>query len=239
MTKRLTAAILALSLTFAAFAAFLWLGRQMQASARQQELNFRLISAVRFNDVPAVARLLDAGANPNTREENRLTFIQRLLMTLREPRQGRARRSSDFRFPSSGPNALWLAYVSRHNDIAALLLKHGANPNTAFLGVPPLLDIVAQGDTALLQIFLDGGANVNICDAQKGMTALMSAASRGRTRDVKLLLARGANVHLKNKAGKTALMLARENKRADVVQLFTAGGARQTLDFAPKARLGR
>lgn len=221
MTKRLTLAILALVLTIFAC---VWIGRQMQTSAHQQTLDSRLISAVRANDLSAAARLLDIGANPNAREGNRLTFIQRLLMTLRARRFGYEQPASDFRFSSSNPEALWFAYIARQNDMAALLLKHGANPNIAFVGVPPLLDIVAQKNTPMLKTFLDSGAKANVTDAQKGMTALMSAARRGQTRDMRLLLDSGANVNVKNKAGKTALTLAEENKRADAVKLLRAAG---------------
>lgn len=220
MTKRLTLAILALVLTIFAC---VWIGRQTQTSARQQTLDSHLISAVHRNDLSAATRLLDAGANPNARMEDFLTPVRRLSLAWRDP-QTNGYLLNPRASPRFAPALLWEARVFHKNTMAALLISRGANPNVSAAGVPPLIDIVLQNDTPMLKTFLSGGANVNACDTQKGMTALMSAASRGRTRDVKLLLDRGASVHLKDKAGKTALTLAQENKRAEAVKLLTAAG---------------
>lgn len=204
--------------------AFVWGNRQAQEAARLQIINAKFLDAVRVNDVPAAARFLDAGADPNARRDYYLPLTQRLSLVLRHPEMRRILFDSGYGRPRLSPGPLWHARVFHHRSMVALLLARGANPNVSFYGVPPLLDIIRQGDTVMLQTFLDGGANVNVCDAQKGTTALMSAASRGRMRDVRLLLDRGASVNLTDKAGKTALTLAQENKRAEAVKLLTAAG---------------
>ena len=53
----------------------------------------------------------------------------------------------------------------------------------------------------------------------------MYAASTKDEESVKVLLNAGADVAVKNKEGKTALSLARENEHKEVVKLLEARGA--------------
>lgn len=62
--------------------------------------------------------------------------------------------------------------------------------------------------------------DLNVKD-QDGMTAIMLAAEGGHTEIVKTFVMLKANLRLMNKAGKTALDIARAQGRADIVKLLT------------------
>ena len=56
---------------------------------------------------------------------------------------------------------------------------------------------------------------------------LMKAAKRGDTATIEALLAKGADVNVKNKGGKTALNIAASNGRTDVVYLLKKAGTKE------------
>jgi len=100
-----------------------------------------------------------------------------------------------------------------------VLLAVGANPNTAAtLGDgekhTPLIFAVACGKVGVVEALLDWGAMVNAASDDKGETPLMAACEPSWCEKslvaVRLLLARGANVHAADKAGRTALHCATE-----------------------------
>lgn len=63
------------------------------------------------------------------------------------------------------------------------------------------------GDTKLMQMFIDSGANLNYQNNQ-GYSGLMVAAFRGQTQIIDQLLAAGASACLVDERGNTALMAA-------------------------------
>lgn len=64
--------------------------------------------------------------------------------------------------------------------------------------------------------------DINLKASQNGQTALMLAASQGRSEAVKLLLECGAEINMQDKDGSTALMCAAEHGHGDVVHLLLA-----------------
>ena len=62
-------------------------------------------------------------------------------------------------------------------------------------------------------------------ERKSGHTALMVAALEGRTRDVKVLLDRRADVNAKDKDGRTALMFAVINSHQETVEMLLDRGA--------------
>src|SRR5207244_6655205 len=89
-------------------------------------------------------------------------------------------------------------------------------------GYTPLLVASRNGDAAMVDALLGGGADPNNATAN-GTTALMLAAAAGRNDAVKVLLAKGANVNAKeNVKGETPLTFAAAYGRADVVRELTA-----------------
>jgi ankyrin repeat protein len=79
-------------------------------------------------------------------------------------------------------------------------------------------EAVRAGDVALVTTLLDKGADVN-AKFRYGTTALFKAAERGHTEVVKLLLARGADVTVKDTFyGATAMTWALDNDHVEVVK---------------------
>ncbi|MBQ9681852.1 MAG: ankyrin repeat domain-containing protein [Neisseriaceae bacterium] len=83
-----------------------------------------------------------------------------------------------------------------------------------------------------LLLLIDAGADINyvcrgITDYRQD-TALLWAAEEGITESVKILLANGADIHAKNKRGRTALDLAMMGQHTEIVQLLQAAGAKNS-----------
>jgi uncharacterized protein len=69
---------------------------------------------------------------------------------------------------------------------------------------------------------LNNGADVNVKNRKKGMTALMLAAGWGNTELVQLLLAKGANAALQDNFGTTAADFARKRGHSAIVDMLAA-----------------
>lgn len=92
-----------------------------------------------------------------------------------------------------------------------------------------LMYAVKGGHIEAVQSLLNSGADVNAMDEQK-QTLLILAARFGYTEIVKLLLAYGADVYVK--AGKTALMEAKENNHQEIVKIIS-DHVRTSIFWAP------
>ncbi|KAK6858193.1 hypothetical protein PG995_005892 [Apiospora arundinis] len=112
----------------------------------------------------------------------------------------------------SGRTPLWYAVANGHLGIARLLLRKGAKfdgrdpingaqhkSGSGHLdlrdqdGLTPLMKAARDGDTIVLKLLLDGGANVNASD-KRGRTALSWASREGQDIVVKQLIDRGADI---------------------------------------------
>ncbi len=83
------------------------------------------------------------------------------------------------------------------------------------------LDAVKYNHQKLVEILLDGGANINAVSSY-GNTGLLLACMRDNKELVKLLLDRGAEVNVANKYGYTALSWASRFEQKDIVGLLRA-----------------
>jgi len=137
-----------------------------------------LIEAVINVHFDLAAKLLDKGANPNLADSSGMTPLF-AAVDMRTPAWERSRPD-----PKETDN---LDCV----DMMKVLLDHGANPNAALTG-------------RLLQRYHAGGSAA----MGEGTTPLMRAARYDNLDMVRLLVERGANVHMTQKDGTTALMLA-------------------------------
>ena len=104
-------------------------------------------------------------------------------------------------------------------EAAMLLLRKGAKPDLYLTGVPFRPEWVAE--------FLDKYPEVVNISGPDGNRPLHYAAMKGQADIVLLLLKRGAEVGARNKAGETALDLARANSQEAVVELLKAHGAKE------------
>lgn len=79
-------------------------------------------------------------------------------------------------------------------------------------------------DAAIIELFLNAGADVNQAD-EKGNTPFLNAAARNQLSIVQLLAKNVKDVNAANKSGETALMLAAHSNKADVVEFLISKGA--------------
>ena len=165
--------------------------RLLQAGADAREANNSGISALiqaAFNgNDQLVLRFLQAGADPARRDE-------------------------------TGKSALIYAAGKAHTETVRQLLLSGVDVNeTDRHHLTPLMWVAGYGDDvdavkaiATLQLLADKGAAINATD-DRGRTALMIAAARGHAQIITHLLQNGADAGRKDKAGNTALVLAKDD----------------------------
>lgn len=151
--------------------------------------------AVNRSDEPLVQLLLDKGASVNAQRSDRST-------------------------------ALHLAAHKGHEGIFRLLLSGGANVNVTMTGSKagstPLHLAAANGHLKIVEELLLQGADINAVafsdTSLGGATALQMAVEKYQPEIVELLLEKGANVNATAFFDKTALLLAVEGCRLDIVK---------------------
>jgi ankyrin repeat protein len=133
---------------------------------------------------------------------------------------------------------LWNASCANKPDSRTIqsLLAQGANPNAPDAGSVPLVNVMGKEDPEeVVRLLLQYGANVEGSRNPANLPIVM-AASLGNVKITKLLLAHGANVHVRDHEGKSALFRAKEGRRIartsverrsydDVIVLLKQSGA--------------
>jgi ankyrin repeat protein len=147
---------------------------------------------------------------------------------------------------SDGDGSTALHWASFGNDleIADLLLRAGANPNTITdLGVTPLWPACLNGNAAMVRRLLRARANPNAA-LLLGETLVMTASRSGNAEVVELLLAAGADPNTRptrkettpclfdssrtcsvQAGGQSALMWAVAQKHHEVIEVLLSHGA--------------
>jgi ankyrin repeat protein len=209
---------------------------------RQRGLNRALIAAIKREDVSAGLAALNAGADPNSREDTSkpLSFWQSLRRMF--SRMWTHRKSDSMQVSQSGWPALILALVQDEGDtnsgkpvilspLIQALVARGANINVRvrdYDNLTPLLIAVQYEPDSTVEVLLDRGADVNAMPGTVGDSALMYAILDERTEVVKMLLMRGADVNdIDNDTGKTALQLAKKQGFTAIVRLLKQAGAKE------------
>lgn len=82
-----------------------------------------------------------------------------------------------------------------------------------------------SGHVNTVRALLGAGADVNA--TASGITALRIAAAMGNILMVKDLIAAGARINDRDPQGRTALTLARQGKRQEIVRILQSAGARE------------
>lgn len=178
--------------------------------------------------------LLDAGADPNTRDGRHgvpalyaVTGVRSVLPIARLLLDAGAN-------PTDG-ESLFHAAERFHEDALELLLSAGAQVNHAGeWGNTPLYYLLRYWDVERearvrqgLIWLLDHGADPNVRCAEERETSLHVAARRGQSPAVvRLLLERGADVHARRADGSTAWFLARRHGFDELASLLESAGAR-------------
>ena len=158
-----------------------------------------LLDATKRSDVAAVRTLLEEGADPNVAQGDGLSALHLAaqegnleiaeLLLAAGAKVGAKTQIGEY-------TPLHLASEGAHASVVRALLEAGADPAavTTTTGVTPLhlAAKTVHGEGAVREL-LEHGAPVNAEEASAGQTALMFAASYGRTAAVRELLSRGAD----------------------------------------------
>ena len=130
-------------------------------------------------------------------------------------------------------------YSKDNRAMVQLLLDNGADVHRCTdTGLWSSTMLAAVHHPECLPLLIEAGADINyVCRGitdYYSYTALMWAAEDGVTESVKILLENGADIHAKNKNGRTALDLAMNNQHTEVVQLLQAAGAKNSENYCPQ-----
>lgn len=145
-------------------------------------------------------------------------------------------RGADIKSHNAFGDSLLYEAVGRSEQnvkVVELLLARGADPHKQNNhGYTPLMQAAMIPRTpedeqiaiATIKLLLEHGANLNTQTFDYGDTALIWAVKLGHTRVAEFLIARGADLKLKDKAGRDALQHARELKRKEIELLLLKPG---------------
>lgn len=128
----------------------------------------------------------------------------------------------------SGLTALSLALMRGQDEIALLLIEHGASlgarDRTGYLremnpGNSPAYYAAVYGRTRVIKAMLEWGVSPNQRD-RNGRTLLMLAAENGHRDTVRLLLAHGADPNARSALGESALDAAQRSGDPEIVKMI-------------------
>ena len=187
-----------------------------------------LIQAIKYKQTDIINYLLENNADVNLKEE--LTGFTPLMASLNNIaivelliEKGADIEAKD----DDGINAL--VYASTYNDeeMVKFLLEKGADANTVCeienehtdIASTPLMNAAYRGNTNIINMLLENGANINYT-TDFGMTALMMAASFNQFGAAKVLLENNADTSITDEYGRTALDLAKLEDYKDIVELL-------------------
>ena len=208
----------------------LLLSREANPSAKNRYGAAPLTEAVRIANANIVGMLLEAGADPEATNADGQTALMLAASTgvtevaeLLLDAGANVNATEQWR----GQTALMWAAANAHGAMAQLLIEHGADvsvraavndwgsqitsePRAQYRpagGLTPLLYAARSGCEACIDAILDAGADIDL-PTPEAVTPLMIAIDNYRYNAAKLLLERGANPHLWDWWGRTALYIA-------------------------------
>ena len=127
---------------------------------------------------------------------------------------------------------LHIAVRARFHEVARALVDGGADPTLVCKGTSTLHQAAAQGDSQMVALLLDAASTASGASpavpplnyingsGKHGWSALGLAARAGNADSVKALLGVGADRAAVMQGGKTALEIARLNRKAAIVRLL-------------------
>ncbi|KAM4851727.1 fibronectin type 3 and ankyrin repeat domains protein 1 isoform 2-T2 [Thomomys bottae] len=127
----------------------------------------------------------------------------------------------------SGKDSLMLACYEGHLDVVKYLRRHGASWEARDLGGCTALHWATDGGHCpVIEWMIKEGCEVDVMDTGSGWTPLMRvSAVSGSQKVASILIDAGANVNVRDKDGKTPLMVAVLNNHEQLVQLLLDRGA--------------
>ena len=178
------------------------------AAASAQTPDLRLVDAVKGQDAPAIAALLDAAGGPGGIYVNatQLDGATALHWAAYHDDLETARRLADAGADAAAANDLGVTPLALACDngspgMVKLLLAAGADPGAAVeTGETVLMTCARTGDAEAVRRLLDAGADPNARESLERQTALMWAAAQGHADVVQLLLDHGADVTARSRS---------------------------------------
>jgi ankyrin repeat protein len=199
--------------------------------------------AINFEDEVATNGFLQAGINPNAKNEKGESALN-FAIRYKEPKIAKILiEKADLDFKDDGGNTpLFTALKYEKEDLFNLLLDKGANANSTGTANENTKDqsvlyvTILQAREDLMQKLLEKGADPNLADS-RGSLPLSEAVLRrdADPRVVKMLLDKGANPNATEADKTTPLMYIAENNkinpqtRLEIIQMFLDKGADKKL----------
>lgn len=197
-----------------------------QAGYEKAQEERALLSAVANRRIEEVRLLLAQGVDPNTTAAGPTTVgdsLKRVCETAIHPGSS---------FEKQPP--IIAAMIRNYDDVTELLVQQGADVNTDWRGMRPLLIATKHGNARLMHLLLRQGAEVD-GTGPSGETALIEAAGSigysylphysSPEECTRILLAHGAKVNVVDEYGRTPLLEAVEAGNLAMVRLLIQHGA--------------
>lgn len=176
------------------------------------------IIAVKNDNVGKVGDFLDHGVDPNARNSKGQTGLTTAMME-HSPKAAKLlldRPATDVNvLNGAGESPLMMAAIKGDLPGVRLLLERGAQVNLP--GWSPLHYAACGPDPKIVQLLLDRGAEIDAL-SPNGTTPLMLAAQYGPEDNVRVLLAKGADLKRRNQRDLGALDFAKLSGRDPLVK---------------------
>ena len=191
----------------------------------------RLLHVVAFYNQPhTVSMLLQLGAHPDLTElEGGYTpLAMAILGGNAAGALGLLRGGADGRRVSNhGRSPMYMAVERGMGEVVRALVRRGVPLNDPATTEPsasrPLHVAVLYGQTQLLPMLVELGADLRVCEAEFGASALLTAVLLQSEAAVEGLLQLGADPRAKCALGRSALGIAAENGSSGIVRLLVQG----------------
>jgi len=182
--------------------------------------------AIRENDLAKIKSILDSGTSADLRDTRGTTplmhaasigSIEAMRLLMKAGADVNAR---------NGLDATPLVWAAADAAKAKLLIEAGAQVNvrTKMMRTPLMMAASAPGNSAIVKLMLDKGADVTVADV-RGHTALVDAARAGNTEAVRLLLEHKQDIDAGDFGSITALGQAAGHSNIPMVKMLLAKGA--------------
>ncbi len=171
-----------------------------------------------------VKALLEAGADPNILDSDGDSVV---LIATQYGYAGVVKALAEGKAELNRSNIVYtpLSYAveQSNKEMIEVLLNAGADPNAKTEGGRTPL-IIAIDNPDIFQLLLDKKADPNLANGS-GETPLMVAVQNGNTDAIERLIKAGANVNAKGSDGTSALTVANNMFKQDMVELLKKHGA--------------
>lgn len=198
--------------------------------------------AIKLEDTTAVQGFLQAGINPNAKNESGETALTFAILNA-DPKVAQVlAEKADINLKDDNGNApLHLAVFKNRDALVDLFLEKNPDVNVGgtrgkLENQTPLYAAVIQGNADLVKKLLDRGAKPNIADSEGGLP-LTEAVVRANANPeiIRMLLEKGADVNARESNKNTALIFAAANRninpqtRREIVEMLLKNGADKSI----------